>query len=87
MASKEFEQIKRRVIDAVQEALTGTDWSPPEGGLLTEVVVVGVWMDPAGETGMSFFPATNHWWSTKGLLDDASRMHSDSRSDDDDDND
>lgn len=77
------EQLRRRVLDALGDAVAGSDWSPPAGGFITEAVVVMIWMQPDGNKGMSYIPATNHWWSTYGMLHDALRRHGDVEGEDD----
>lgn len=83
----DLNQLRHRMLDAIGSIVSGTDWSPPEGGVVTEAVVVMVWMQPDGEQGMSFVPATNHFWSTEGLLRGALRSHlsRDDEADDDED--
>lgn len=71
----EFEQLKRNVLDALQEVLAGSSYSPPEGGVIVEAVICCVWMQTDGHNGMCTFPATNHWWSTQGILLDALATH------------
>lgn len=71
----EFESLKRKALDAIQEVFAGTTWAPPEGGVITEAVICCIWMQTNGKNGSSVFPATNHWWSTNGLLRDALREH------------
>lgn len=77
----EFEMLKRKALDSLPEVFAGTDWAPPEGGLLTEAVVIMVWMQPDGKSGSTIFPATNHWWSTRGMLEDALERHKSIRGD------
>lgn len=72
---QDFDDLKRRMLDALAPVVAGSDWAPPDGGVVTEAVVVMMWMDPDGDTGLSFLPATNHFWSTEGLLRGALREH------------
>jgi hypothetical protein len=78
-------RLRREVLDALGPVVAGTDWAPPDGGIITEAVVVMVWMDTDGEQGLSFIPATNHFWSTEGLLRGALRHHLDNEGVGDDD--
>jgi hypothetical protein len=71
---EEFENIKRKLLDAISEVLAGTEFAPPEG-VITEAVVCCLWMEPNGTMGPSIFPATNHLWSTYGILKDAVIHH------------
>lgn len=71
------EIVNRRVLDAVADAVGGTEWAPPEGGLLAEAVVVLRWVEPDGAAGMNYVAATSHYWSTEGLLRAALRRHLD----------
>jgi hypothetical protein len=72
---REFETLKRNVLEAMQEALKGSSWAPPGSGLIVEAVVCMVWMQPDGKNGISVFPATHHWWSTSGILMDSVQQH------------
>lgn len=70
------EALRRRLLDAVTEAVSGTDWAPPEGGFVAEAVVVMRWIDAAdGDSGLSFVPVTTSFWATEGLLRGALRVH------------
>lgn len=71
---EEFERIKRKLLDAISEVLAGTEFAPSEG-VITEAVVCCLWMEPDGTMGPSIFPATNHLWSTYGILKDAVFHH------------
>lgn len=71
----EFETLKRKALDAIPEIFQSTSWAPPEGSVLIEAVVCMIWMQPDGKVGRTTFPATNHWWSTYGILKDAVWNH------------
>lgn len=75
MSEASAEDLKRRMLDAIGPVVAGTEFCPPDGGVVIEAVVVMVWMDTNGERGMSFVPATNHFWATEGLLRGALRYH------------
>lgn len=70
-----FEKLKRKVIDTLNDLFAGTEYAPTEGGVITEAVVCLVWMEPNGMPGGSTFSATNHIWSTEGILGHAYRNH------------
>jgi hypothetical protein len=81
----DLDELRSTVLSALQDAVNGSEWAPPAGGVITEAVIVMHWMDPDGTTGMSFVPATNHFWSTEGLLRGALRSHLAPPDDDDED--
>jgi hypothetical protein len=65
-------EAQRRLLDAISEAVKGTDWAPDGPGLLTEAVVVLGWVDENGDEGWSWI-GTRSSWSSEGLLRHALR--------------
>lgn len=72
MEMDEHELLSRRMLDAIGETVADTDWAPPDGGLVTEAVVVMGWMNPQGQYGTSHLRCGSPW-GTEGLLHDALR--------------
>lgn len=68
MTTEEHAALKHRTLEALGDAIAGSDWAPPDGGILTEAVVVMVWVDTDGGHGWSTLDATVHDWSKLGLL-------------------
>lgn len=56
------QQIADKVRDAIAEIVRGTPWAPPEGGVLTDILVVFQHMSPDSEYGTTWMcagPVTN----------------------------
>lgn len=62
-----LDDLRRRILDAVAEVVAGTEWAPPEGGVLVDGVFVLAFMDQTGESGWSYVQASSSW-ATEGLL-------------------
>lgn len=72
MADDDTLALQRRMLDAVQEVLAGTEWAPPEGGIVTEAVVIVGWADAAGGFGHGHLRCGSPW-GTEGLVHGALR--------------
>lgn len=72
MADAQTEALERRMLDAITEAVRGSEWAPPEGGLIVEAVVVMGWVDSDGDSATSHLRCGSAW-GTEGLLVDALR--------------
>lgn len=73
MDAEEVRLLQRRMLDAVQAVVAGTEWAPPTGGLITEAVVVMGWADAEGDNGVSHLRCGTTW-GTEGLLVEALRQ-------------
>lgn len=73
------ERLRQKLTDAVASILDGTEFAPPEGGIVIDVVVIAGWRTADDGSGVTYVGASSSW-ATEGLLNDALRMHT---SDDD----
>lgn len=55
--SKEAVELGRKMMDVVADSVKGTEWAPDEGGVLVDVLVVMIHVDPEGEYGCSWVSA------------------------------
>lgn len=78
------EGLRQRLTDAVANLLSDTDWAPPEGGIVVDVVVVTGWRTADDASGVSYIGASSSW-ATEGLLTHALRMHTGNGDDEEDD--
>lgn len=78
----EYESTKAKVIEAINVALSDTRWGPDQGAMIMEALVIVTTVDVNGNDGFAVFPATHHYWSTLGLLEDALEQHKRSRNND-----
>jgi len=65
--SDEHDNLKRRMRDAVQEVLAGSEYGPPDGGIVAECVVIAGWVDIDGDSGKSHLRCGTAW-GTEGLV-------------------
>lgn len=66
--SAESQQLDVLFRDLVAEAVAGTEWSPPEGGLITNVVVLIEWLaDGQDDQTMSWY-RTGSSYMAEGML-------------------
>ena len=73
MADDDFEaaeaaEVGWKVRDAVSQAITGTDWAPPVGGVITDCVVILGWSYADGRHGSSHLICGTPW-AAQGLVD------------------
>jgi hypothetical protein len=66
------QEVQRWLLDAITDAVAGSEWAPVDGGVLTEAVVVLGWVTPDGDEGWSWI-GTRASWSSEGLLRHALR--------------
>ena len=64
--------LQRRMLDAIQQTIAGTDWAPPDAALVTECVVIMGWTDGDGYYGTSHLRCGSPW-GTEGLIANALR--------------
>lgn len=50
-------ELSHKLLSAVSEVVKGTDWAPPEGGILVDCLVVLIHVDDRGEFGSSWLSA------------------------------
>lgn len=62
----QYSNVAQELLDAVSEVVKGTPWSPPEGGILVDALVIMVHCDTDGEYGSS--------WLSVGSLEQAEGM-------------
>lgn len=58
--------LERKVLDAVSAAIEGSEWAPPEGGILVDALVVMIHIDNEGNHGTS--------WISQGSSEQADGM-------------
>lgn len=63
------EAVKRRVHDAIADAIAGTDWVPGEGAVLAHHVTILGWIYPTGESATSCIASAPHY-AARGLLEE-----------------
>lgn len=68
------EELRQKLTDAVADVLEGTEWAPPDSGIVTDVVVIAGWRTAEDGSGVSYVGASSTW-ATEGLLHTALRMH------------
>ena len=71
------EQLRQRLTDAVASILKDTQFAPPEGGIVIDVVVIAGWRTAEDGSGVTYIGASSSW-ATEGLLNDVLRMHTSS---------
>lgn len=64
------EAVKRRVHDAIADAVEGSDWMPGEGAVLAHHVTVMGWIYPDGSSATSCIASGPHY-ATRGLIEEA----------------
>lgn len=68
MSDPEYRDVEWAVREAVSAAITGTDWAPPEGGILTDVVVIMGFSYADGSHGSAHM-ICGAPWSGHGLVE------------------
>ena len=63
------EAVKRKVHDAIADAIAGTDWVPGEGAVLAHHVTILGWIYPSGDSATSCITMGPHY-ATRGLLEE-----------------
>lgn len=54
VGDQEAQDFASRLLDVLGEAAKGTEWAPPEGGVLVDALVVFIHVDSDGEFGSSW---------------------------------
>ena len=69
---QEFAALRDRIMDAVSEAVSGTNWGPPgeDPAVLSEVVVCMGWTLAQPGLYATSYLRSGSTWSSKGLLRD-----------------
>lgn len=73
MTEEEVRNLQRKVLDTVSDVLAGTEWSPPDGGIITEMVVIAGWADAEGDYGDVHLRCGSPW-GTEGLVTRTARL-------------
>lgn len=63
----ELERLEHALLESLQRLLAGTEWAPPEGGIITDAVIVCGWRELNGDSGRVLIDIAPPW-STEGLL-------------------
>lgn len=66
---EEYSHVKRKVINAVDEAVRGSSWAPPDGevAVLTDCVVIMGWTDLEGNNVQTNLLCGSSW-AAEGLV-------------------
>ena len=74
MVGDGVDEVRQKLTDAVASILDGTQFAPPAGGIVIDVVVIAGWRTADDDSGVTYIGASSPW-ATEGLLSDALRMH------------
>jgi hypothetical protein len=57
MSREEDRKVEQKMLDTISEVIKGTNWEPPESGILVDALVVMIYQDTDGDYGMSWMSA------------------------------
>jgi hypothetical protein len=64
---EDYTRLERALLASLEQLLAPTEWAPPEGGMLTDAVIVCGWREATGGYGRVYIDACAPW-SAEGLL-------------------
>lgn len=62
-----YRDLQRRMLEAIQQVVGGSDFAPDGAALVTEAVVIMGWVDSDGDCGTSHLRCGTTW-GTEGLV-------------------